>query len=293
MVLGAALLWALNGTISKVVLASGLSSLRLAEARSTGAALGLIGLLALRRRGSLRLRLRELPWFLVFGICGLAFVQLLYYVAIHRLKIGIALVIQYLAPLLVALWARFVVHEPVRRRIWVALVFALGGLVAIVELWRGVELNTVGVAASLGAAGAYALYILMAEHAVGGRDPLSLLSLGFLFATAFWALAQPWWTFPGGVVTDSVSLRGHLGGVHLPLWSLIVAVVVVGTIAPFLLLVGALRHIPATRVAIVAMLEPAAGAFVAWAWLGETLGAPQLAGGAAVLCAILLAQTAR
>src|SRR5918912_3124212 len=88
MVLAAATLWGLNGTLSKIVLASGLSSLRLAEARSTGAALGLAAVLLVVRPRSLRFGLREVPFLLVFGICGLAFVQLFYFVAIHRLKIG-------------------------------------------------------------------------------------------------------------------------------------------------------------------------------------------------------------
>ena len=55
----------------------------------------------------------------------------------------------------------------------------------------------------------------------------------------------------------------------------------------------ALRHLPATRVAIVAMLEPLVATLVAWAWLDEELAAVQLAGGAIVLSGIVLAQTAR
>ena len=57
--------------------------------------------------------------------------------------------------------------------------------------------------------------------------------------------------------------------------------------------IRSLRHLPATRVGIEAMLEPVAAALVAWGWLGETLNAPQLAGGAIVPTAIGLAQTAR
>jgi len=68
---------------------------------------------------------------------------------------------------------------------------------------------------------------------------------------------------------------------------------VLGTIVPFFLIVGALRHLPATKVGIVAMLEPVLGALIAFAWLDQTLGAQQLAGGAVVLAAILLAQSAR
>ena len=71
------------------------------------------------------------------------------------------------------------------------------------------------------------------------------------------------------------------------------AMIVVGTIVPFLLLVGALRHIPATRAGVTAMFEPVAGALVAYAWLGESLSGVQLTGGAIVLTGILLAQTAR
>src|SRR5215216_5770721 len=132
MVLTAATLFAVNGVVSKVILASGISSLRLTEVRLTGAALALLASLALTRPASLRLRPDELPFLLAFGIGGLALVQWLYFFAIHRLPIGIALLIQYLAPLLVALWARFAMHRPVRRRIWLAIVLALTGLSLVV-----------------------------------------------------------------------------------------------------------------------------------------------------------------
>jgi drug/metabolite transporter (DMT)-like permease len=293
MVLTAATLWAVNGTVSKVILTTGLSSLRLAEVRSTGAFVLLAAVLVLARPGSLRVTLRELPFLIVFGVCGLAFVQWFYFLAIHRLQIGIALIIQYLAPVLVAAWARFVFHEQVRPRIWAALVLALTGLALVVEIWRGVALNGIGVAASLGAACAFAFYILLAEHAVGRRESTSLLCYGLLFASVFWAVIQPWWSFPRGVAGRNVSLHGNLAGWHLPVWVLMAWVCIFGTIVPFALLVGALRHLAATRAAIVAMLEPVAGAVVAFAWLDESLGSLQLLGGAAVLAAIFLAQSAR
>ncbi len=293
MVSAAALLWALNGTVSKVILASGVSSLRLAEVRSTGAVVLLGSALAILRPQSLRVRRSELPFLVFFGICGLALVQWLYFIAIHRIQIGISLVIQYIAPVLVAAWARFVMHEPVRRRIWVALVLALGGLSLVVDLWHGVNLDSLGVAAAIGAAFAYALYVLLAERAVGTRDPASLLAWGFLFAAVFWAVVQPWWSFPAQLVDNHVSLHGNLAGWHLPVWALMAWMVVFGTVVPFLLLVGALRHVSATRAAIIAMLEPVAGALIAYLWLSESLDLGQLVGGGIVLTAVFLAQTAR
>ena len=125
MVSVAAVLFAVNGAVSKVILSTGLSSPRLSEVRSTGAfALLFVGILALRPQ-LLRVGRRELALLALFGVAGLVSVQLFYFLAIHRLDIGIALLIQFLAPLLVALWARYAMHEYVRRRIFVALALSL------------------------------------------------------------------------------------------------------------------------------------------------------------------------
>jgi drug/metabolite transporter (DMT)-like permease len=283
-----------NGGVSKTILATGLSSERLAQVRSLGAALGLVAILAVTAPGRLRLTRRELPYVVTFGVGGLAFVQFFYFLAIHRLAIGIALLVEYLAPLLVALWARFVQHAHVRRRIWVALALALTGLGLIVNVFGGGKaLSTAGLAFALGGAFAYALYVLLAEHVVGGRDPVSLLAWGFLFASVFWAVVVPWWSFPRGTLTSSTSLGGNLASHHLPVWLLALWMILLGTIAPFFLLVSALRHVSATTAGIVAMLEPVVGALVGWAWLNESLDGVQLAGAAVVLAAIGLAQTAR
>ena len=289
----AATLWAFNGTVSKVILASGISSLRLSQVRTGGAFLGLVVILLLTAPSRLRLHRRELPYFVAFGVAGLAFVQWFYFLAIHRLAIGIALLIQYLAPLGIGLWARFVLHEPVRRRIWFALALSLAGLGLIVDVHHGSTLSTAGILFALAAAVTYALYILMAEHALSERDAVSLLAWGFGFGSLFWAVVAPLWSFPGHRVGADVSLLGHLAHHHLPVWALMAWMVVPGTIVPFFLLVSALKHLPATRVAIIAMLEPVVATGVAWAWLGESLSAIQLAGGVVVLAGIGLAQTAR
>jgi drug/metabolite transporter (DMT)-like permease len=290
----AAVLWGVNGAVSKTILASGLSSERLAQLRSLGGAAGLVAILAVAAPRRLKLTRRELPYLLAFGVGGLAFVQFFYFLAIHRLAIGIALLVEYLAPLLVALWARFVQHTHVRRRIWVALALALTGLGLIVDLFGGgSSLSTAGILFALGGAFAYALYVLLAEHVVGDRDPVSLLAWGFLFASVFWAVVVPWWSFPGHRLVVDADLGGNLAGHHLPVWLLAVWMVLLGTIVPFFLLVSALRHVSATTAGIVAMLEPVVGALVGWLWLSETLDGVQLGGAAVVLAAIGLAQTAR
>jgi drug/metabolite transporter (DMT)-like permease len=295
LVLSAICLWSVNATVAKIVVDSGgLSPLRLAELRATGAGLILLAAVALVRPRTLRVSARELGFLALFGVAGLAFVHYFYFVAITHLDIGIALVIQYIAPVLVALWARFFVQEPVRKRLWVALALALTGLALVVEIWSGGALDGVGVAASLGAACAYAFYVLMAERSLQrGRDVFSLLALGFAFAAVFWAVVQPWWSFPAGLLDDQASLLGRLAHTSAPVWLLLGYIVVFGTIVPFALLVTALHYIPATRATVVAMAEPVLAGIVAYAWLGEEIGFTQIAGGILVLSGIVLAQTAR
>jgi drug/metabolite transporter (DMT)-like permease len=293
MVLVAATLFGVNGSVAKVALSSGISSLRLTEARCAGACAGLMLIGLLRSPSALRIRRGDVLRLAVFGICGVALVQLFYFLAIHRLAIGIALLIQFLGPLLVAVYARTFGHEHVRRRIWVALTLSLTGLALTVELWNGLALDGLGVVFALISAFVFAGYLLRAEIEVVHRDAISLMAWGFFFATAFWTVVQPWWSFPAGRVAETVSLQGRLAGWHLPVWALVLWVVVLGSIVPFALMVAALRHVSATRVGIAAMLEPVVATVVAWAWLQETLSPVQLAGAGIVLVAILLAQTAR
>lgn len=290
MVTLASALFAANGTVSKVVLTSGISSLRLTEVRCTGALLGFAAI-ALLRGSSLRFRLREVPFLLLFGVVGVALVQLFYFLAIERLAIGVALIVEYIAPVLVAGWTQFVWKRPLPRAVWVALGVALAGLALVVELWQGTSLDAAGVGAALAAAVTYAAYILAGEHGVRTRETVSLTCIGFAFAAVFYAAVQPWWSFPFARSASDVSLLGRLGSLHAPVWGMYLWVIVLGGVAPFLLYIGSLRHIGAARASLVAMLEPVLASVVAYAWLGETFGAWQLAGGIVVLGALGLAQT--
>src|SRR6188472_1935518 len=282
MVTAASALFAVNGSVS---------NLRLTELRATGAFLGLAAFVLATAPGRLRVVRDELPLLVFYGIVGFALVQWLYLVAIERLPIGIGLLLEFTAPVLVALWARLVWHEPVRRRVWAALALALSGLVLVGEIWEDARLDTVGVVAGLLAAGALATYYLAGEHQTARRDALSLTCLSLGVAALLWAVVQPWWGFPFDALGASVPLE--LGPGDAPVWALALWMVVLGTILPFVLSLGALHHLPATRVATVSMIEVLLAALVAWAWLGETLSAAQLVGGAVVLVGVVLAQTSR
>jgi drug/metabolite transporter (DMT)-like permease len=290
----AAVLFAVNGTVSKIILLSGVTAPRLTQIRSAGAFLVLFSVLMVGHRDRLRISRKELPELVVYGVVGFAFVQWLYFVAIARLPVGIGLLIEYTAPILVALWARFGMHEHVRSRVWWALALSMVGLAMVAQVWRGSTLDTVGVVAGFLAACSLAFYFVFGEKKVrGDRDPVSLVCWGFFFATVFWSLFLPFWTFPWGLLDTDVSMLGNFADVYVPLWTLVIYMILLGTVVPFTLIIGSLLHLRATQAGVVGMLEPVLATVVAWWWLGEALGLGQVVGGLVVLLGIGLAQTAR
>jgi drug/metabolite transporter (DMT)-like permease len=292
MAVGGALFFSVNGSVSKVALDSGMDSTSLVLLRSAGAMLCLLALVVAVAPRRLRIRRDEIPLLVLYGVVGIALVQWLYFVAIARLPVGVALLLEFTAPLMVALWARFVQHKVLGRGLWVALALALVGLSLVAQFWDGLTLDLVGVLAAVAAAVSLATYFVLGEKAVVERDTLSLAFWAFVVATAFWSVLNPWWTVPWATLSDRVSLEGGLDSVTVPVWVLVAWIVVLGTVVPFLLVIGALRHVPATRAGIVGTLEPVLAGLIAYWWLGETLAPVQVVGAVVVLVGVALAQLA-
>lgn len=290
--LAAAGLFAVNGTVSTLALQAGIPATRLTALRCTGAAICLVAVLAVVAPARLRVTWRELPFLAVFGVVGVALTQFLYYVAIGRMPVGIALVFEMTAPVFIALYVWLVRREKVRSRLWLALLLSLSGLVLVAEVWQdGGSLDPVGIGAALIAALCLATYYLMGERGTVTRDPVGLTCWSFVAAALFWAAAAPWWQFDATVLAERVPVS--VGALTVPLWLLVAWIVVLGAIVPFWLSISALRHLPPTAAGLVATIEPVLASIVAWLWLEQVLTGWQVAGGLVVLTGIVLAQTAR
>ena len=277
----AAAMWALNASMARTLLDDHLGALRLTQLRSTGAFLALAAAMAVFRRDLVRVRREDIPQLAFVGVAGLALVQGAYFVAIDRLQIGPALTIEYLAPLLILLWLRLAHGRRLRPALWGAVGLSAVGCFFVVRAYDAGSLDGLGVAAAFASTVTFAIYMVGSERAGRTYSPVTILVWAFGWAALFWALIEPWWTFPFGRLGTS---RNAL---------LAAGVITVGTLLPFTCMVAALRRIPAPRAGVVATLEPALGALFAWALHGEVLAAPQLAGGVVVLAAVIWVQAHR
>jgi len=293
--LSAALLFALNGTVAKSILLTGIDPARLSQLRVTGAFLVLLVYVALRNPIALRLTKKEIPMLIAYGILGVAGTQYLYFVSLTYLPVSIALLIEFTAPLMIALWFRFAWKEPTKKSVWIALGMALAGLALVAQIWLGFALNAIGVLAALAAAVSLSIFYILGDkqlRVANPRDPVSLTMWGFAAASLFWLVAQPWWTFPWGALSGNSEPLSD-ANISLPIWVMTIWMILFGTVISFSLVLASMKHLRASQASTVGLTEPLFATLIAWILLGEALSATQIIGGALILLGVFIAERAR
>ena len=288
-----ALMFASNGIASKLLLDGHITPWRLAQIRAVSAC-AILALYVWRKAPkSLRLKRSEILPLVSYGVLGIAMVQALYFLAISRMHVSIALLIEFTAPVWIVVYLRVIKRKHVPNQMWLALLLALSGLALIAQIWDGLTLDGIGVIAGFGASFMLAYYFLCGEALSENRDNQSITMWGFFFAGLAWCLVLPVWGFPFNVLTTSISLEGALEGNSAPGWVLILYVVLVGTIFPYLCVMVGLRNLKASTTSAFGLLEPIFVGIIAWFWLAESWTVIQLAGGVVVIAGIYMADQAR
>ncbi|HEU5333600.1 MAG TPA: DMT family transporter [Actinocrinis sp.] len=276
-----------SGPFAKALIDAGFSPLQAVWLRVVGAAAVLLAASPpARRRGLVRVLRRRGGAVAVYGLAAVAACQALYFVAASRLPVGVAILLEFTGPVLVVGWERLVRRRPVARVSVAGVTVAMAGLACVVQIWSGVRLDPVGIAAGLGAGAGNAAFFLLIDRLTGAVDPLSLTLGGMLVgAVALLPLAAPW-SVPWSVLTRDVAL----GTGSAPGWLLAGSVVIVSTVIAYLAGTVAVQRLSAPIAAGLAYVEPAAAATIAWLALGERLSPVQISGGLVVLAGAFLAQ---
>lgn len=290
--LASVLLFGLNASTSKVVMSSGISPEEIVIFRSLATALGAGIALLITNRSAFKVQRHEWRGLILFGIFGVALMQWSYSNAVKNLPIGIALLIEYTAIVIVPLVSLWLFKEKVLPRLWFAIVMVLGGLVVVSRIWDG-GLNPIGIMFAVMAALFLSFYFLMGEHTLKKRDTLSTLFYAMSISALFWLIVTPWWNFNPEILVGEVSLTGNFEQVELPLWALLAWIGVFGSFLPMLFSFLALTHLSATSVGVISTGETVTAFLFAWVWLNEMIDGLQALGGVMVIAGIVLAQTSR
>ncbi|MCM1937095.1 EamA family transporter [Streptomyces sp. G3] len=276
-----------SGVAAKPLIEAGLDPLHVVWLRVAGAALVMLPL-AVRHRSLPRRRPALVAG---YGLLAVAGVQACYFAAISRIPVGVALLVEYLAPALVLGWVRFVQRRPVTRAAALGVVLAVGGLACVVEVWSGLGFDALGLLLALGAACCQVGYFVLSDQGSDAGDeapdPLGVIAYGLLVGAAVLTfVARPWsmdWSVLGGTASmDGTSVAAAL---------LLAWIVLIATVLAYVTGIVAVRRLSPQVAGVVACLEAVIATVLAWVLLGEHLSAPQIVGGVVVLAGALIAQS--
>lgn len=281
-----AVAFASSGSVMKPLLEAGWSLGAALLLRMSGAALVLAYPFiraVVRERGFLR---RHWPLIVGFGLTGVAGCQLFYFAAMQRIPVGVALLIQYFAPILLVglAWAR--TRRAPSRVVAAGSVTAIVGLVLMVDV-TGASFDLLGTLCAVGAALCLAAYFLIAERTGDSVPPLALAGGGLMTGALLLAVlvvtgALPFVAPPVDVV---------LAGVTVPWFVPVIWVVLIATVCGYAFGVIAVSKIGARLASFVGLTEALFAVVIAWILIGEAPSGVQLAGGALILGGVVLVRS--
>lgn len=278
----------LSGALARSLLDLGWSPAAVVAVRITGAfALLLVPCLVLVRRHGLP-SLRQTGRMAVYGVVAVALAQLCYFSAVQRLSVGVALLLEYLAPVLLIFWhwARSR-HRPAGS-VFGGAALALLGLVFVLDLRSGVTLDPVGVLWGLGAAVCLCAYFVLSESSgpSGAVSPLLLTTVGTGVGGAVIFAAAAIGVLPFAARTGSAALAGTTVSWWLP----VLLLVGVTAVLAYLTGIVAVRRLGSSAASFVSLAEVLFAVAFAAVLLSQQPSNGQLVGGALVLAGIAVVQ---
>jgi drug/metabolite transporter (DMT)-like permease len=252
----------------------------LSGARAVSALILLVAYLAVFRRQDLQITRRDVPFFAVFGVAGLAMVHYTYFKTISIThNPSTAILLEYLAPVLVLVVSVVFLRHRFTWALPVGVALSVTGCALVVGAFAsgGLSIPPAGLLWGLLSAVFFAAYSLMGSYAARRYPPYTTLVWGLVFASAFWL-----------AVLGVGPVFSLFQDVNTALAVLFIAVV--STIVPFAAFLTALRHIAPTNATVASTVEPVLAALGAFLLFGKALTSVQILGGLLVIAAIAVVQ---
>ena len=280
----AALAFGTSGALGKSLLQTGWSPLAAVTFRALigGILLSPFAIRMLRGRWSALWHARTRV--LLMALVGVAATQLVYFSAINLIPVSDAVLLEYLAPLLLVLWAWVRTRHVPKLVVLIGSVVAVGGLVLVVSPRAGTHLSLLGILLAVLAAVGCAVYYIIAAKPSDDLPPVALASAGLVIGGVALAIVGATRILPFTVAATDVRLLGT----ELPWWVPLAAVGLISTAFAYAANITASEMLGSRLSSFMGLLEVVAAAFYAWILLGQQLRWPQLVGGVLILAGIAL-----
>lgn len=274
--------FATSGSFAKSLLETGWSPGAAVTARIGIAGLLLLVPSVLSLRGKGTAVRAAAPKILVYGILAVAGCQLFYFNAVRTLSVGVALLLEFLGPVLVVGWLWLRHRQPPGVGTIVGVVLSLTGLALVLDVFGDLDIDPVGVAWGLAAAVGLAAFFLLSADDEHGVPAVAMAGMGMVVGAATLLTAGLLGMMPLAWTTDPVDLAGHEFAWWMPVAGL---AVVAGAFSYATGIVGA-RHLGSRIAAFVGLTEVLFAVLFAWLLLDELPRTIQLAGGVLVLAGV-------
>jgi len=277
-----------SGAFAKALLTNGWSPGAVVTARMAGAALVLLPVVVVVLRGRWRLLWRNARFAVAYGLVAVALCQFAYFNAVERLSVAVALLLEYLAPVLIVgyLWVR---GARPNRLTLAGVVLAVSGLLLVLDVFGGVRLSVVGVLWGLAAAGGLVGYFLLSAHEPGpGKHQRGQRLLVLVVGAVVLGVAGLVGLLPMDVSTADVAV----GGVLVAWWVPVAELAIIAAAFAYAAGIGAVRLLGATLASFLMLTEVLFAVAFAWLLVGELPGLVQLAGGLLIVAGVVAVRLA-
>lgn len=280
----AALAFGTSGSFGKALLDTGWSPLAAVTFRALigGLVLAPFAIAALRGRWIALWHARTRV--LLMALIGVAATQLLYFSSINLIPVSDAVLIEYLAPIMLVIFTWLRSRRVPKAVVLIGSVVALAGLVLVVSPAAGVELPLLGLTFAIAAALGCAVYFVVAAAPSDDLPPVALASSGLVLGGVALALVGVTHLIPFVVEYRDV----HLFGTQLPWWAPLLMIGVISTSIAYASSIASSEILGSRLSSFMGLIEVVAGAAYAWILLGQALSWPQLVGGVLILGGIAL-----
>jgi drug/metabolite transporter (DMT)-like permease len=273
----------LSGPLARGLLDAGWTPAAAVAVRVLLAGLVLAPAAVLALRGRWSLLRRSAGTVVAYGLVAVAGCQLAYFTAVGYMQVGVALLVEYTAPVLVVgwLWLR---HAQRPNRFTVAgAVIAVAGLVLVLDLLSGADVSLVGILWALGATVGAATYFVLSADESRGLPGVVLAAGGLLVGGAALLVAGAAGVVPMAASAGPVALAGAT----VPWWVPVLVLGLVTAALAYVAGIAASRRLGSRLASFVALLEVLFALVFSAVLLGQVPGAVQLLGGALVLAGVV------